>query len=113
MPQPIKQVVVLSAMILVADGRRHVDDSLDELGFLEIGHGLVPAQEFVASQPITALQRRDRSRSGEGGGDVSGTWFAQLQFSKPGFDGDLPATRHAKQLPVARVLNQGLCGRTQ
>ena len=51
---------MLSCVVFVADGGRHVDDSFDELGLLELGHGLIAAQELVPSQPIAALQRRDR-----------------------------------------------------
>ena len=39
--------------------RGHVDDSLDQLGLLELGHGLISSLELGAAEPIAGLQRRN------------------------------------------------------
>ncbi len=58
--EPGDDVGMLLAVILVADGRRHVNDSFDQFGFLELGHGLISPQKFVTGQPVAILQGRNR-----------------------------------------------------
>ena len=42
-----------------ANGRWHVNDSFDQLGFLELGHRHVPPFELSPAEPVAGLERRD------------------------------------------------------
>ena len=45
-------------MTTKADGGRHVHDPLDQLGLLDLRHGVVPPFELGPRQPIARFQRR-------------------------------------------------------
>src|SRR5262245_49851308 len=53
---------VLYAMTVEAQGGRHVDDSLDELRLLQVGHRLVAPLELLSGEAVAILQREDAIR---------------------------------------------------
>jgi hypothetical protein len=44
-------------VLAVTHGRRHVDDSFDELGFFQVWHRLIATLELGARQPVAVFQR--------------------------------------------------------
>jgi hypothetical protein len=57
MAEPTDKMRMLFAVIFVPDARGHIDHSFDELGFLEVRHGVVAPHELGSSQAIAVLQR--------------------------------------------------------
>ena len=60
------------AVPAISYGRRHVDNSFDQLGLLHVGHRVVAALELVAGQVVAVLELRDyldvlRDRNSLGG----------------------------------------------
>jgi hypothetical protein len=50
---------VLATVVRLANGRRQVDHSFNELGFLEAWHGLVAPHELGSSQTVATFQGRN------------------------------------------------------
>jgi hypothetical protein len=56
-------------MVVGADRRRHVDDSLDQFGLVDLAHGIIaafelhPRQPVALDQPASTLARRGTTLS--------------------------------------------------
>jgi hypothetical protein len=50
---------MLATVAIGSNRRRHVDDSFDQLCFLQVRHGFVPALELGARQTVALFQRWD------------------------------------------------------
>ena len=51
-PEPAYETRMRAAVLFVADGRGHVNDSFDQLGLLQARHRVVATLEFVAAQVV-------------------------------------------------------------
>jgi hypothetical protein len=112
--QPTDEVGVLFAVDFEANGRRHVDDPLDELRFLDVGHGVITPFELGPGEVVPGFEGWDFGS--QNGSDAhskpplrpsyrtvkftasqSGTPFALIEFI-----GFTPPVRRAGGLMVRR-----------